>query len=656
MKKPHASKKKLDAPGDDDTRRETDAEGSAPEPGEREEPDADDDGADDDDADDDDADDADDDDEADDDADNDDDEADDDEADDDRDEREDGDSVEEEGRDDSEASRAAAPLGGLQLARATLLFVGAVALLDAVVNVRYPLDEPAFWYLLPSTDIAAVLLNLAIMSWLRSPVPRWMRVGIVAWLLLVRLLRFGDGIKGRYFAQRFNAYTDLGLIPDGIRFLNASRSWWELFGGGLLVLAAIAGLVFCCHLALRRIELYLSARRHIAIAAALCGVCYFVTANTKHSPRHADLFAQGFAASALPRLQENFLFLWGVRGQKSAYGQLINETETMLADLPSDLAKLHGANVYLILVESYGLTMFVWPPHIEATSKLYDVFEQELTKQGFSMATGMLASPTYGGQSWLAHATLDTGVPVHDQLDYEILSSRKPRPIATYFRRAGYRTVVVQPNSTRDWAIGDFYDFEQKYYNRQLGYRGPAFAWATMPDQFVLDFVHRKEIAQHKQPLFIQYVLVSSHAPWSALPPVVEDWNRIGDGSIYHRLPIERFPIEWPNFEHATGAYGKSIIYDFEVLLRYLRSFVDDGSLVIILGDHQPVAEVNGDSWDYRVPVHVLSRNPELVRPFVSRGYQPGMRPPDSPFSQGMETFLPSFLVDFSTERPPASP
>ena len=76
------------------------------------------------------------------------------------------------------------------------------------------------------------------------------------------------------------------------------------------------------------------------------------------------------------------------------------------------------------------------------------------------------------------------------------------------------------------------------------------------------------------------------------------------------------------------------------------------GRLVLV---DQPVAEVNGDSWDYRVPVHVLSRNPELVRPFVSRGYRPGMRPPDGAYSQGLETFLPSLLVDFSTERAPAS-
>jgi len=133
---------------------------------------------------------------------------------------------------------------------------------------------------------------------------------------------------------------------------------------------------------------------------------------------------------------------------------------------------------------------------------------------------------------------------------------------------------------------------------------------------------------------------------------LVDDWNRIGDGSIFHRTKTLRFPIKWPHFENATEAYGQSIIYDFELLRRYVTRFIDDGSLVIILGDHQPVAEVNGDSWEYGVPVHVLSKNPELVRPFITRGYQPGVRPNLHGYAQGLETLMPSLLVDFSTERP----
>ena len=51
-----------------------------------------------------------------------------------------------------------------------------------------------------------------------------------------------------------------------------------------------------------------------------------------------------------------------------------------------------------------------------------------------------------------------------------------------------------------------------------------------------------------------------------------------------------------------------------------------------------------------------ISKNPDLVRPFATRGYQPGMRPNLEGYAQGLETFLPNFLVDFSTERTLESP
>jgi hypothetical protein len=537
------------------------------------------------------------------------------------------------------------------LIKPTLVFVAALSLLHAMVNVRYPLDEPALWYLIPSTDTAIILLNFGIMGLLGNPVPRWMLIAVTVWVFLVRLLRFGDGIQGRYFAQRFNVYTDLQLIPDGFRFIHSTRPIWQIVGGSILALAALAGLGYLTYRALEFAQRYLSQRRNAMIAAGFVGVAYFVTSNTSHNRKFEPYFSGGFATSAFPRLKEEVLFVWNVRSQQSAYGRLIAETQDMLKGLPSDLSKLRGASVYLILVESYGRSSFEWPPLVEATSRTFDAFEQDLTARGFHMATGVLNSSTYGGQSWLAHATLDTGIPTRGQLEYEIVLARQPLAIGTFFRRAGYHTVLVQPNTTRAWSGGGFYDFETKYVNKDFHYQGPSFAWATMPDQFVLDFVHRREIAERKRPLFIQYVLVSSHAPWSKLPTVVEDWTKLGNGSIFHRTRMERFPIEWPNFDNATEAYARSIVYDFDVLRRYIGQFIDDGSLVIILGDHQPVAEVNGETWEMGVPIHVLSRDRELVHPFVTRGYQPGIRPNLAGYPQGLEAFFPNFLVDFSSER-----
>ncbi len=549
--------------------------------------------------------------------------------------------------------RRPAPKPWGHLAPPTLRFVAAILLLDTMVNLRFPLEEPAFWYLVPSTDIAIILLNFALMGLLNGAIPRGVRWLIVAWLFLVRLLRLGDGIKGLYFEQRFNAYSDLGLIPDGLRFLHSTRPIWEIVLGSAVALALLAGLAFACNRALLEVEDYLRDRRQLLVAGGLFAITYVSVAATDHGVKFDEFYSDGLAASAMSRVEEEVSFVWNVKSRRAGYGTLITETEAMLDGLPSDLAKLHGANVYLILVESYGRTMFELPEHVQASKATYDTFEKELGDAGFTLASGIVNSTTYGGQSWLAHATLDTGIPVRSQLEFEIVSARQPKSIATFFRRAGYRTVLAQPNTMRPITGKTFYDFDAQYLNKDFGYRGPDYAWATMPDQYVLDFLRRREVEPAKGPLFLQYVLVSSHAPWSRLPRPLDDWSKLGDGSIFKDEPVEEFPIEWPHFEHATAAYGKSILYDLDVIRRYLLDYVKDGSLVIILGDHQPVAEVNGDTAERGVPVHVLSRNPELVRPLLVRGYRPGVRPNLRNFALGLETLLPNLLVDYSSERKP---
>jgi hypothetical protein len=385
----------------------------------------------------------------------------------------------------------------------------------------------------------------------------------------------------------------------------------------------------------------------------LFGLSYLVTSSRTPARAHAELFSGGFAASAFPRISREVEFMANVRSERAAQSRRIEQTERTIAELPSNLAKLKGADVHLILVESYGRCTFELPEHARDTRAVFDRFQADLTALGFHIATGILNSSTYGGRSWLAHTTLNTGVPTTTQFEYDLVVEKRPKPMARYFRDAGYRTVLVHPGTTREAPQIDLYGFEQKYFSWMFGYEGPKFGWATMSDQFVLDFIRRRELTpDRKRPLFIEYALVISHAPWNAIPSIVDDWSRIGTGKIFHDLPTERLPIEWPHFDNAGYAYAKTINYDFEVLRRFISQFIKDGSLVIILGDHQPVWEVNGGSAEFGVPVHVLSRDPELVRPFHARGYVPGIRPQLDNINEGLEKFYPYLLADFSTPKP----
>jgi hypothetical protein len=204
------------------------------------------------------------------------------------------------------------------------------------------------------------------------------------------------------------------------------------------------------------------------------------------------------------------------------------------------------------------------------------------------------------------------------------------------------------PGTIWPWPAGDFYKYKKKYYAPDFDYRGPQFGWAPMTDQFVLDAIYRAEIENRTRPLFIEFVLISSHAPFNELPRYIADWSKIGDGSIYQRLEPIRFPVIWPELKNASEAYVASITYDWQVLVGFLQQTPADNRLIIILGDHQPTLKITGEDQLWSVPVHIISRNPRVIKPFINRGYAAGLVPSQPPPHAGVESLLWSLLEDFS--------
>ena len=106
----------------------------------------------------------------------------------------------------------------------------------------------------------------------------------------------------------------------------------------------------------------------------------------------------------------------------------------------------------------------------------------------------------------------------------------------------------------------------------------------------------------------------------------------------------------WSRLEDAFDAYLDALIYDLEVLRRYLVNRVKDDTLVIVVGDHQPPGGVTGSSTGHGVPLHVLSRRQSLVEPFLARGYASGMRPGAPAPVRASRPSCFSFLRDFSED------
>ena len=274
-------------------------------------------------------------------------------------------------------------------------------------------------------------------------------------------------------------------------------------------------------------------------------------------------------------------------------------------------------------------------------------FAKVLDQHGFAAVSSYLVSPTYGGSSWLAHGTLESGLRTGDDLKEKALLHSSVPPMASCFSKSGYRTVSVMPGTRFAFPEGAYFGYEQAYYARDFNYHGPIFGWAPMPDQFVLDWVRRREFTKREQPLFVRYVLISSHAAFNVQPPYIPDWDVIGDGSIYNdRQPVS-YPIIWPNLKNAGDAYLRSLDYVFTTLGDYFAKYVSADTLIIIIGDHQPNLQLTGAGEPWSVPVHIISRNPRFLEPFRKRGYTPGLTPAQPPPHAGMEIFLQEFLQDF---------
>ena len=125
------------------------------------------------------------------------------------------------------------------------------------------------------------------------------------------------------------------------------------------------------------------------------------------------------------------------------------------------------------------------------------------------------------------------------QYHYDLLVQSERLTLIRAFAAAGHRSIAVKPAITRRWLAGERLGYARVYAAADLGYQGPPYSWVTMPDQFTLAALERLRQAGGP-PLFAEVSLISSHAPWTPLPVLLDDWSAIGDGRIYERWLDER--------------------------------------------------------------------------------------------------------------------
>jgi len=525
--------------------------------------------------------------------------------------------------------------------------VAAIAFLNALMNVSYPSGDNQIGRLLRiSPEIFIILIFLCLGASLRLPAHTAVFLPPTLVIIFLRLFRLADSFVPAFFFRPFNLYLDSQFIPDLVFLLYSTMplktfSWWSLSA-----VMASALIIWGIWRALKIIYTFfngLKRTRLLAAAMVLMGVLVY-SLNPWTARQTEFIFAPGI----FHRVAAEFDFILQLSDTMEKHRTALDGAVQRGRQYQRPLAKLNGSDVYIFFIESYGHTVFADFRHSPLITPFLQDAGHKLEKQGYRICSNFLQSPAYGGSSWLAHGALAGGVGIDSQLQYDLLLASRVQPLAEYFNRAGYRTVSVMPGTLWPWSAGDFYQYRKKYYAPDFDYRGPKFGWAPMTDQYVVDTIYRAEIQKRTRPLFIEFVLISSHAPFNELPPYLPDWSAIGDGSIYHRRQPVKFPVLWPELENASEAYVTSIIYDFKVLMGFLEQRVTGDEIIIILGDHQPNLKITGENQPWSVPVHVVSRNPDFVRPFIERGYTPGLIPSQTLPHTGIESISWHLLEDFS--------
>ncbi len=316
------------------------------------------------------------------------------------------------------------------------------------------------------------------------------------------------------------------------------------------------------------------------------------------------------------------------------------------------LTGLRGKDVLLVFVEAYGQLAVQGAKFSPEVDNALAEGNQRLASAGFSSRSGFLTSATFGGISWLAHSSLQSGLWVDSQLRYNQLMSAKRFTLAEAFKRAGWRTVDDVPSDDRSWPQGEKYYHYDKIYDRyQVGYHGPTFTYASMPDQYIFMALQRLELGKpHKQPLFAEVDTVSSHMPWNRIPETV-GWNQVGNGSIYNHHPeIHETGAFWSDPPRVQAAYGKSIVYALNTLTSFVQHYGKKNLVMIVLGDHQPLPVVSGQHPNHDVPISIIAHDPKVLKRIGSWGWGPGLQPKHNAPVWPMSAFRNRFLTAFDTQ------
>lgn len=451
----------------------------------------------------------------------------------------------------------------------------------------------------------------------------WLAPLLAVALVLSLALTLADLAALWSLGRPVNLYLDIPLLASVAHLLTGALGrvgGWAVLGAGVLALLVVA---WGCAVLVRGVMAAQPGprRRLVGAGLVLAGLAVFGLRNEWPLGLH-------LGAPAVDRVAAQTERVLATARERERFADALARGETPPG--PGVLAGLAGRDVVLAFVESYGESAVRDERYSPAVAAALEALAGDLEAGGLEVVTGLLRSPVQGGQSWLAHGSLLSGLWLDNQLRYDLYLASRRRSLIDDFEAAGHRSVAVMPALTAPWPQGRRWGYDRVHDHAAIDYAGPALNWVTMPDQYTWHYFQRQVRAPAAEPLFAELALISSHAPWTPILPVLADWESIGRGEVFREWADAGIaPARlWRDSDRVRAHYAEAVAYALRTAGAWARRYLGDDALLILLGDHQPAPLITGDTASRAVPVHLVSADRALLDPFIGYGFRPGVEPP----------------------------
>ena len=278
-------------------------------------------------------------------------------------------------------------------------------------------------------------------------------------------------------------------------------------------------------------------------------------------------------------------------------------------------AALRGRDVYLIFMESYGAVAYDNPQAVAGLAAARRRFADDIAAGGRQVVSAFMRSPTYGGASDLAHLSVLSGIDLSDPMRHDLLLTTDRPTLTTLFRASGYQVFGLYPALRWEWPERAFYGFDEFIDSARAGLSRPA-----------------ARLLEHSRPVFAGALRAAASAPaptrrrgscsfrpspatfpFSPVPPYQPDWQRVLTDQPFDAADVERALAEQVNWLNMFPDYLRMVEYTYRWLGGFLRQPEPRETVFVLLGDHQPTANISGEGASWDVPVHIVSRDAALL-------------------------------------------